>query len=102
MNKKEKRLKESPLRSLSKAISWRIIASLATFLISFVIFKSLTDKTYNETLQTAGAITGVDFGAKLALYYFHERLWTNIDWGKSWRRARWKRNYRNAHNKLEN
>ncbi|MBN2237237.1 MAG: DUF2061 domain-containing protein [Bacteroidales bacterium] len=97
--KREKRMKESPLRSLLKAISWRIIASLTTFLITFVIFRNLTNKTYDETLQTAGAITGVDFFAKLLFYYLHERLWTNIDWGKSWRRALWKRQYRLAHKK---
>jgi hypothetical protein len=28
--KKDKNLKESPLRSLSKAFSWRVIASLTT------------------------------------------------------------------------
>jgi uncharacterized membrane protein len=65
-----------------------------------VIFRSLTDKTLNETLQTAGAITGVDFFAKLLFYYLHERMWTNIDWGKSWRRNAWKRKYREAHKKL--
>ncbi|HAG17283.1 MAG TPA: hypothetical protein DCG69_12295 [Bacteroidales bacterium] len=97
---KENRLKESPLRSLMKAFSWRIIASLTTFLISFVIFRNLMGKTLIETLQTAGAITGVDFFAKLIIYYLHERIWTNIDWGKSWRRAAWKRKYRNAHKTL--
>lgn len=97
---KDNRLKESPLRSLSKAISWRIIASLTTFLISFVVFRSLTDKSVSETMETAGAITGVDFFAKLLFYYLHERMWTNIDWGKSWRRMAWKRKYRAAHRKL--
>lgn len=98
---KDKRLKESPLRSLLKALSWRVIASITTFLISFVIFRSLSGKTLNETLQTAGAITGVDFFAKLLFYYLHERMWTNIDWGKSWRRKAWKRIYRNAHKNIE-
>lgn len=97
---KDNRVKESPLRSLLKAISWRVIASLTTFLISFVIFRSLTDKSIDETLETAGAITGVDFFAKLLFYYLHERMWTNIDWGKSWRRMAWKRKYREAHKKL--
>ena len=91
------RVKESPIRSIFKAISWRIIASTTTFIISFVIFKGLTDKSMDETIQTAGAITGVDFFAKLVFYYLHERMWTNIDWGKSWRRAAWKRKYRAAH-----
>ncbi|RLD87203.1 MAG: hypothetical protein DRJ09_10690 [Bacteroidetes bacterium] len=81
--------KDNPLRSISKAISWRIIASGATFLISFIIFKQYTDKTNNEVLQTASIITGVDVVAKLLLYYLHERVWTNITWGKYWeRRAR--------------
>ncbi len=81
--------KDNPLRSLSKAISWRILASGATFLISFIIFKQYTDKTDNEVLQTASIITSVDVVAKLILYYLHERLWTNITWGKYWtQRAR--------------
>ena len=78
--------KDNPLRSISKAISWRIIASGATFLISFIIFKQYTDKTDNEVLQTASIITSVDVVAKLILYYLHERLWTNITWGKYWER----------------
>lgn len=97
---KDNRIKESPLRSLSKALSWRIIASITTFLISFVVFRSLTDKSISETMETAGAITGVDFFAKLLFYYLHERMWTNIDWGKSWRKIAWKRKYRAAHKKL--
>jgi uncharacterized membrane protein len=37
--------------------------------------------------------------AKLILYYLHERLWTNIQWGKSWRRRAWRRKYRQMHKK---
>ena len=81
--------KDNPWRSISKAISWRILASGATFLISFVIFKQYTDKTDNEVLQTASIITSADVVVKLILYYLHERIWTNITWGKYWeRRAR--------------
>ncbi len=81
--------KDNPWRSISKAISWRILASGATFLISYIIFKQYTDKTDNEILETASVITSVDVVAKLVLYYLHERIWTNINWGKYWeRRAR--------------
>jgi uncharacterized membrane protein len=81
--------KDNPWRSVSKAISWRILASGATFLISFLIFKQYTDKSDNEILETASVITSVDVVAKLILYYLHERVWTNITWGKYWeRRAR--------------
>jgi uncharacterized membrane protein len=74
--------KDNPWRSISKAISWRILASGATFLISYIIFKQYTDKTDNEILETASVITSVDVVAKLVLYYLHERIWTNITWGK--------------------
>ena len=40
--------KDSPTRSVLKAISWRLIASGATFIISFVIFRQYTEKTYSE------------------------------------------------------
>jgi len=81
--------KDNPLRSISKAISWRIIASGATFVISYVIFKIYTDKEDNEIFQTASVITSADVVIKLILYYLHERVWTNITWGKYWKhRAR--------------
>lgn len=78
--------KDNPWRSVSKAISWRILASATTFLISFIIFKIFTDNTDNEVLQTASIITSADVVVKLILYYLHERIWTNITWGKYWER----------------
>jgi len=93
--------KDSPTRSILKAISWRLIASGATFIISFVIFHQYTEKTYSEIFETASIITSVDVVAKLILYYFHERLWTNVAWGKYWRRQAWKRKYRKLHKNKE-
>lgn len=83
--------KDSPYRSVFKAISWRLIASGATFIISFVIFRQMTEKTYAEVLETATIITSIEMVAKLILYYLHERLWTNIVWGKYWQRQALKR-----------
>ena len=81
--------KDNPLRSIFKAISWRILASGATFIISYIIFKQYTDKSDNEIFQTASVITSADIVVKLILYYLHERIWTNITWGKYWKhRAR--------------
>ena len=94
--------KDSPTRSILKAISWRLIASGATFIISFVIFHQYTEKSYSEIFETASIITSVDVVAKLILYYLHERLWTNVAWGKYWRRQVWKRKYRKLHKKTEN
>ncbi len=83
--------KDSPTRSIFKAISWRLVASGATFIISFVIFRQMTEKTYGEVLETATLITTIEMVAKLILYYLHERLWTNIVWGKYWKRQALKR-----------
>jgi uncharacterized membrane protein len=64
---------DSHVRSLVKAISWRIIGTLETFLISWAI----TGK-----LQTAGGIAGVQAILSTLLYWYHERLWLKIKWGK--------------------
>ncbi len=95
-------VKDSPGRSILKAISWRIIASGTTFLITFIIFSNTTGHTLNEALETAGYVTMIEFSAKILIYYLHERLWTNIRWGKYWRRSywrrrRWKKLYRKMH-----
>ena len=41
----------------------------------------------------------VDIIAKLVLYYLHERLWTNVAWGKYWKSRVWRRRYRKMHKK---
>lgn len=99
----DKKHRENPLRSIAKAISWRLIASGTTFLIVFVIFRRYSEKTFNEVLETASFITIIELFAKLIFYYLHERLWTNINWGKEWKRNYWQRNawkkmYREKHN----
>lgn len=85
MSSQQKNNKDAPIRSLSKAISWRILASGTTFLITFVIFRRFTEQSFDDVLKTAGWITGIELVAKLIIYYLHERLWTNVSWGKNWR-----------------
>jgi adenylylsulfate kinase len=97
-----RQIKDSPTRSFLKALSWRMIASATTFLVTFIIFKNATDKTVDEVLQAAWYVTMVEFSSKILIYYLHERLWTNIWWGKYWQRSywarrRWKRLYRKMH-----
>tara|TARA_B100001123_G_scaffold382938_1_gene454476 strand:+ start:805 stop:1083 length:279 start_codon:yes stop_codon:yes gene_type:complete len=69
-------------RSLIKSITWRIIASLDTFIIAWFI----TGK-----LSWAGSIASLEILTKTFLYYFHERGWNYILWGK----------YRNGTKKLK-
>ncbi len=98
----KEKIKDNPLRSIAKAISWRAIASATTFLVVFVIFRRYSDKTFNEVMETASVITIADFFAKILFYYLHERIWTNILWGKTWKRnywqrSAWKKLYREKH-----
>ncbi len=81
----QKGTKDTPIRSITKAISWRLLASGTTFIITFIIFRRFTEQTYSQTLETAGWITSIELVAKLIIYYLHERAWTNINWGKNWR-----------------
>ena len=60
---------DSHLKSFAKAISWRIIATLTTTLISWVITRSLF---------FAISIGSIELIAKIALYYLHERIWLKI------------------------
>ncbi len=83
--------KDSPTRSILKAISWRFIASGTTFLVTFFIFSNTSGHTFDQALETAWYVTVTEFSAKILIYYLHERLWTNIHWGKYWRRSYWKR-----------
>lgn len=59
-------------RSLAKSVSWRITGSLDTFVISFIV----TGKA-----SIAGSIAATELITKIALYYFHERIWAVIPWG---------------------
>jgi uncharacterized membrane protein len=59
-------------RSLAKAVTWRIGGSVDTFVISYVI---------TGGLALAGSIAATELFTKIALYYFHERVWAIIPWG---------------------
>ena len=53
-------------RHALKSISWRIIGTLDTFLLSYILTGSMSFGL---------SISGFDFFSKLLLYYFHERIW---------------------------
>jgi len=65
---------EAHIRSLVKAVSWRITGTIDTFVISIIV----TGK-----LSIAGSIAAIELVTKLALYYSHERVWTTIRWGRN-------------------
>lgn len=56
-------------RHVAKTISWRIIGTLDTILLSGIITGSWT---------TGLTIGGVEVFTKMALYFLHERAWYNF------------------------
>lgn len=64
-------INESHIRSIIKGISWRIIATLDTFLV-VIIITYLFDQC---SIQNAIKIGVIEFFLKLIIYYIHERVW---------------------------
>jgi len=65
--------KESKVRSLLKAVSWRVIATITTILIAWLVYRDI---------RPALAIGGIEFVAKFLVYYLHERLWQIVPRGR--------------------
>jgi uncharacterized membrane protein len=65
---------ESHFRSVAKGLSYRSIATLGTFGISFVMTGSI---------KTATLIGSAEAVTKVLLFWAHERIWHKIPWGRS-------------------
>ncbi len=64
---------EKPIRSLAKAISWRIVATLTTIILVVIFSKDLA----------LGTIVGItELVSKTVIYYFHERVWNLLNFGR--------------------
>src|SRR3981189_3355672 len=64
---------ETHVRSVLKAVSWRTLGTLDTFAISWLL---------TGRLELAGLIAGLEFVTKIGWYYFHERVWAAVAWGR--------------------
>ncbi len=64
---------ESHKRTITKTITWRILASLITILIVYLFTR--------EVVLSMG-IGLADVIIKIVAYYSHERLWNKIDYGR--------------------
>lgn len=67
---------KSALRHLAKTISWRVLASLTTFLLAIAFFR-------NEpgAIEKATAVALVESILKMLFYYLHERAWYRSKYG---------------------
>ena len=60
---------DSAIRSVIKAVSWRIFATVTTVLVIY----ALTDDG-----DLAMSVGYLDAAIKIGLYYFHERIWNRV------------------------
>ena len=69
----EERMSEKRYRSLLKGISWRVVGTVDTTLLSWI---------FTKAIGTALKIGGIEFFTKIILYYLHERIWLAVPWAK--------------------
>lgn len=66
-------MEETRYRAVAKALTYRFWQSLNTFIISIII----TGK-----LEMAAAIVSLEVMVKIFVYFWHERIWNVIKWGR--------------------
>jgi uncharacterized membrane protein len=57
------------LRSLAKTVTWRVFATVDTFVISALVTRNL---------KWASSIVGIELVTKMAWYLLHERAWAKL------------------------
>ncbi|MEI8243151.1 MAG: DUF2061 domain-containing protein [bacterium] len=67
-------MSEKHHRSLLKGISWRIVGTIDTTLLSWL---------FTGAIHKALRIGGIEFFTKIILYYLHERIWLAVPWGRT-------------------
>jgi uncharacterized membrane protein len=60
-------------RSFAKSLTWRVVALLTTFITLYALSKDINMATMATVITNA-----VNFVA----YYYHERVWNSVSWGK--------------------
>lgn len=63
-------MRKSRKRHIAKAITWRVIASVSTFVLTLIFFKEDPNAT-----EKALHVALLESTLKLVLYYYHERVW---------------------------
>jgi uncharacterized membrane protein len=67
-------IKEGIKRSLTKAITYRIICIVMLAIVSFIFTGDLREVT---------GIVVVFQGIQMVIYYIHERVWERVQWGQA-------------------
>ncbi len=68
-------------RSVTKSLIWRIIGVVWTWVGAYLIL-ALTPAKYRSASLMATAIVIYHHSTRMIMYYFYERVWSAIGWGK--------------------
>lgn len=60
---------ESHRKSALKAVSWRVVGTTDTFIISWLVTGSVV---------LGASISAIEVVTKIVLYYLHERAWSKV------------------------
>ncbi len=70
-------VRERPIKSILKTITWRVIASVTTFFLALFFFQDDPHAT-----EKATGVASAEAVIKMVLYFLHERAWNVVRWGK--------------------
>ena len=77
----EMQLLELKRRSLTKSLLWRFIGVIWTWIGAYLIL-SFTPAKYKTAGWIATFIVIYHHSTRMIMYYFYERIWAWISWGK--------------------
>jgi len=69
VHKRGVRRGDSTTKTIIKTISWRVVGTIDTMVIAYVL---------TGELAVAASIGSVEVVTKMILYYFHERFWNKF------------------------
>lgn len=80
--------KVSTKRAMAKAVSWRIVGTFDTLVLSWLVITYIGplfghDGSHSEALQAATYIAITEVVTKIVLYFLHECGWAKTPWGVS-------------------
>ncbi|WP_375290084.1 DUF2061 domain-containing protein [Qipengyuania sp.] len=82
-----------PWRSVAKAVSWRIVGTIDTLILSYLLITYLgpmigTPVAQTDAFETASYIAVTEVATKFILYFLHERAWSFTGWGIVFRNSK--------------
>jgi uncharacterized membrane protein len=72
MNIKSKFIEKIP-RSIVKVITWRVLVTITNFIGGWLV---------SGSFKVGLGVAGFALVVNSILYFFHERIWNIVDWGK--------------------